>query len=366
MKTSYGEHTLLAQRKRRAGQRLIVGLQGTSPSEEFKKFCTEVSPCGFILFGRNVDSVEQVSELNRELKGLVHSEFPALLSVDQEGGRVRRIKETPWPPMRWVGNIDDIQATDKIISLMSEELLSIGFNTNWAPVADVDSNPNNPVIGDRSFSSDPEVCKRHVRASLSAFHRSGIIGCIKHFPGHGDTSVDSHLALPTVDKDLGALKNCELSPFQSVVDIARIIMTAHVMFPAIDEQYPATMSEPILKGILRTEFGYNGLIVSDDLEMKAVRGQWPLEEQLRQASLATVDLFLVCSELEMQWEAYELLVKLQEQSKPQESQAIDSLARLRSLREDFFLKESLNPPMSVIGSTSHKETCDWIKVRGEV
>ena len=364
MKTAYGEHTALSQRKQRAGQRLIVGLQGHSPSPEFKEFCKVASPAGFILFARNVDTPLQVSELNSELSALVRAECPALLSVDQEGGRVRRIKETSWPAMRLVGNLDELKTTQKLIELMSEELRALGFNTNWAPVADVDSNPDNPVIGDRSFSSDPQRCQRHVRAALSSFQQSGIIGCIKHFPGHGDTALDSHLELPTVDKDIDELEHCELSTFRHVQDLAEIIMTAHVMFPALDERYPATMSERILKGMLREKWGYDRLIVSDDLEMKAVRGRWALEEQLQQASLATVDLFLVCSELELQWEAFELLVKLQEQSKTQERQAIDAVLRLQSLRRRHFQKDYPKPPLSVIASAEHRALCEWILARG--
>ena len=365
MSTAVGEHTALSQRKKRAGQRLIVGLQGHTPSPEFRAFCKSVSPAGFILFARNVDTPVQVSELNAELSGLVRADSPALLSVDQEGGRVRRIKETPWPPMRVLGNLDDIDTTHRLIKLMSEELRSLGFNTNWAPVADVDSNPDNPVIGDRSFSPDPVKCHRHIQAALNAFHESGIIGCIKHFPGHGDTALDSHLELPTVGKDKDELMNCEFYPFRQLIDDTELIMTAHVMFPVLDEVYPATMSTKIIKNLLREAWGYQRLVVSDDLEMKAVRGRWPLEEQLKQASLATVDLFLVCSELDLQWEAFEWLVKLQEQDEYQERQAIDAVNRLKGLRQRHLQKLHPRPPLSVIGSSTHKDLCDWILARGE-
>ena len=166
---AYGEQTTLAERKRRAAHRLIVGFNGLSVPEEIRRFAKQAPPAGYILFRRNVEEPEQVLELNRALNDLNGPENPPILSVDQEGGRVRRIRETDWPPMRWVGNIDQLEITRKTATLLAEELLAMGFNTNWAPVADVDSNPANPIIGDRSFGRSPDLCSRHFLTAPTSF-----------------------------------------------------------------------------------------------------------------------------------------------------------------------------------------------------
>ena len=205
----------------------------------------------------------------------------------------------------------------------------MGIYGYWAPCADVDSNPDNPVIGDRSFSRDPEECAKQVIATMEAMKEVGVLPCIKHFPGHGDTDIDSHLDLPWVRKPREELEQCEWHPFKRAIAAgAEVVMTAHVMFPALDEHLPATMSQKILKGLLRDEMGYGGVIVSDDMEMKAVRGRYPVEEQMTKAVSAGVDAFLVCSKADLQAECVESLIKLQEQSVEQEELADASMKRL--------------------------------------
>ena len=164
MSLAYGEQTTLSWRKRRAGQRLMIGFEGSAPSAEFRALVREVCPAGFILFARNVEEPAQVLELSRELASLLPDTHPPLLGVDQEGGRVQRIRATEWPRARWVGNVDDPRRTAALAGAMSDELLAMGFDVNFAPVCDVDSNPKNPVIGDRSFGRDPKAAARHVVA----------------------------------------------------------------------------------------------------------------------------------------------------------------------------------------------------------
>lgn len=360
-----GEQTTLADRKRWAAQRLILGFEGTTPSPEFRAFVRDAAPAGFILFARNIEEPAQVRELNRELAALVPEHSPALLTVDQEGGRVLRVRATKWPPMRCLGNIDDEQATRQTARAIAQELRAMGFNLDWAPCADVDSNPANPVIGDRSFSREPGAVGRHVSAFLEGLHDAGVMGAVKHFPGHGDTSTDSHLELPVVDKDPGDLAECELMPFaKAVAEDVEIVMTAHVMFPALDEAVPATMSSPILRGWLRERLGHRGIIVSDDMEMKAVRGRFPLEQQLDLACRATVDLFLMCKQLDLQVEAWETLIHLAEQDPTHDRLASDSMRRLARLRERFLLEAAAPPDVSVVGSRAHKEWASLLDVRG--
>ena len=308
----------------------------------------------------------QVRELNRELSSLLPDSMPPLLSVDQEGGRVLRIRETQWPPRRWLGNADDLRLTQQIAHAMGQELGAMGFNLDWAPVADVDSNPKNPVIGDRSFSSDPQRVARHILAFLDGLHGAGLMGSVKHFPGHGDTSVDSHLDLPTVEKELPDLEQCELLPFQRAVEAGvEIVMTAHVLFPVWDEDNPATMSDRILRGWLRERLGHQGVVVSDDMEMGAVRGRYPLELQLDRACRATVDLFLCCKELDLQVEAWETLIKLQEDDPTHDRLAEDSMRRLLALRERFLLNPLPPAPLDVVGGMAHRDLALLATGRGK-
>ena len=201
--------------------------------------------------------------------------------------------------MRVLGNIDDPALTRQTAAAMGAELRAMGFNLDWAPCTDVDSNPDNPVIGDRSFSREPDVVARHVVAFLEGLRTAGVMGSLKHFPGHGDTNLDSHVDLPVVDKDVGDLQHLELAPFRHAIQHgADIVMSAHVMFPALDEAVPATMSSPILRGWLREKLSYTGVLVSDDMEMGAVRVVF-LQQQLDLATRASMDLFLMCKSLDL-------------------------------------------------------------------
>lgn len=365
--TAMGEMTSLSWRKHRAGQRLIVGFAGTSPSPEFRAFVREARPAGFILFAHNVEDPAQVRELNRELVSLLPDRYPPIISVDQEGGRVQRVRATRWPAARWVGNVNEPKLSWQLGLSMADELLAMGFNVNFAPDFDVDSNPKNPVIGDRSYATSAAAVARHATTVLRAFHERGLVGCAKHFPGHGDTAVDSHLDLPVVEKERPELLEVELAPFRAAIaaEVA-MIMTAHVVFPDLDPELPATMSRRILKDLLRDQMGYGGVIVSDDMEMKAVRGRYPLEVQLDLATRATVDLFLVCHELDLCWQSYETLVRLQEEDKAHDTLAEDSERRLLALRERFWKDRAPAPDLSVVGSPAHHALASRITLEGKV
>ena len=359
-----GEQTSLWERKRRAGQRLVCGFEGTSPSEPLRDALRLFSPAGFILFARNVEEPEQVRELNRELAGLVPDDLPALLSVDQEGGRVQRIKSpaTEWPPMRALGRARDLQLTRDVAAAIAREVRALGFNLDFAPVADVDSNPQNPVIGDRSFGrSAPEVAL-HVASFIAGMQGEGLIACAKHFPGHGDTSTDSHLTLPVVEKELPDLEGVELPPFQAAVEAGvGSVMTAHVVFPALDEERPATLSPKVLRPLLRERLGFNGIIFSDDMEMKAVHGRYGLTQQLDWGVRAGVDIFLCCKEPELQVQAFETLVRLQEEDAGFERLLEDSDTRLLRLRERFFLGATEAPGLEVLGTMAHRLLAERVR-----
>jgi len=366
--TATGETTSLADRKRRAAQRLIIGFKGASVPPELKAMLKEWTPAGFILFKHNVEEPAQVLELNKELISLIPDATPPLLTVDQEGGRVMRIRDgvTRWPPMMWLGNCAELKLTTAVAKAMADELYAMGFNMNWGPVADVNSNPKNPVIGDRAFGDKPGPVAKHVAAWVRATQSRGMMACAKHFPGHGDTSQDSHFHLPIVEKELPDLLEVERKPFEAAVAAGvAAIMTAHVVFPDLEEDYPATMSPRILKGWLREEMGYNGLIISDDLDMKAVRGRFELEEQLERGCRGTLDIFLPCHSQPMQQSAFEHLVRLQEEHRLHHTLAEDSERRVNAARERFLLNRPAQPPLDVLTSQASKDLALMIRARGE-
>jgi beta-N-acetylhexosaminidase len=235
--------------------------------------------------------------LCRSVYSACSDEFPPFIALDQEGGRVARLGAPllQLPPMRLLGSFDDTVLSKKLASRLASELVALGFNLNFAPVADVDSNPKNPVIGDRAFGDLPALVTRHCRAFLEGFEEEGLMGCVKHFPGHGDTDKDSHLELPTVTRSIVSLRQTEMFPFERLARIAPSMMTAHVVFSAVD-RLPATMSARLCEGLLRKEFGFEGVLFSDDLEMAALANHWPAEESAILSINAGCDVLLVCSE----------------------------------------------------------------------
>jgi beta-N-acetylhexosaminidase len=281
------------------GQLFVMGFDGHTVSDDARRLLKGGKLGGAILFKRNIDSLEQVIELNSELVALGTETHPTLISVDQEGGRVARLRGimTDLPSMRAVGaaSLDDEDLPYRLGAMMARELGALGFHMDYAPVLDVDTNPDNPVIGERAFAREPERVAHHGAQMIRGLQQAGVAACGKHFPGHGDTEVDSHLALPTLPHDLDRLTSVELVPFEAAVAAGvASIMTAHVLFPALDGELPATLSRPILHGLLRQRLGYDGVIVSDDLEMAGVAAHWEVEELVIRGLKAGVDQFLIC------------------------------------------------------------------------
>ena len=280
------------------GQLLMVGFEGLEAPAAILEALALGEIGGVILFRRNVGDVEQLATLNESLHeaaaGVV---APPLVGVDQEGGRVVRIRQplTPIPPMRRLGQRGNADRVARASEAIATELGALGFNVNFAPVLDVDTNPANPVIGDRAFSSDPRQVARLGGAFVLGHVMSGVIPCGKHFPGHGDTDQDSHLTLPTVDRDEAVLRAVELFPFAELARVGvPMLMTAHILVPALDPEHPATLSRPILQGLLRERLGYQGVVVTDDLEMRAVAERYEVEEMVELGLRAGVDIQLIC------------------------------------------------------------------------
>jgi beta-N-acetylhexosaminidase len=328
---------------RKAGQRLMVGFHGHEASADVKGMIRDYGAGSVILFARNVASPEQVAELVRELQAEARAaghDVPLLVSVDQEGGRVARMRApwTEWPPLRALGRQGSEETARKMGAALAAELRACGIRLDFAPVVDVDTNPKNPVIGDRSFGADPDLVGRLGAAMIRGLQDGGVAACAKHFPGHGDTDVDSHLDLPTVEHSRERLEEVELPPFRKAIEAGvASIMTAHVLVRALDAELPATLSPLVIERLLRRELKYRGVVVSDDLEMKAVAKRWAPGPLAVLAAKAGCDLLPVCATHDMQVEALEALVKSVESGEISWKVMDESCARMRRLKEAFLL-----------------------------
>lgn len=291
------------------GQLLFVGFDGAEIPPELGQRIREGRIGGVVLFRRNIGEPNQVRSLIRQLHELAPADAPLTVAIDQEGGRVQRLRDpwTEWPAMRTLG-AGPVEQTAAFARALALELLDVGIDLDFAPVVDVDSNPDNPVIGDRSFGRDPATVAAHGVALIEAMQTAGVATCAKHFPGHGDTDLDSHLALPCLDLDRARLDRVELPPFRAAIAAGvASIMTAHVLFPRLDPKRPATLS-PAVMAVLRDELGYDGLVFSDDIEMKALADHFSVEDRSLGALAAGVDVILACSKADLR---EEVLAKLE-------------------------------------------------------
>jgi beta-N-acetylhexosaminidase len=294
-----------------AGQVIVAGFGKGEPPEGLCELARRGALGGFVLFRRNIGTPIETATLTETLRQLTPTDRPPWIAVDQEGGRVARLggPVVRLPPMRVLGQIDDLALTCDAARVLGRQLALLGFNLDFAPVLDVDTNPDNPVIGDRSFGREPECVIRHARAFARGLAEAGVASCGKHFPGHGDTLLDSHLALPRLSHARERLAQVELSPFAALAGELSNIMTAHVVFDAIDPTRPATLSRPVVSGVLRGELGFSGHVFSDDLEMKAVSEQYGVPEAACLAIEAGCDSVLICEHEQLTLASYEALRK---------------------------------------------------------
>jgi len=253
---------------------------------------------GVVLFSRNVRDREQLAALTSSIRA---EREVALIGIDEEGGDVTRLEAgtgSSYPGSLALGEVDDTELTEKVAASIGSELVAAGVNLDLAPVADVNTNPLNPVIGVRAFGSDPELVARHVAASVTGLQSRGVIACAKHFPGHGAAETDSHLELPTISSGLAELRRVELVPFRAAIEAGvRAIMTAHILMPAIDD-LPATVSPVHLQELLREELGFRGLVITDALEMRGISATVGVEEAAVLAIAAGADALCLGHDLE--------------------------------------------------------------------
>jgi beta-N-acetylhexosaminidase len=283
------------------GQLLFAGFEGKAVPSRLERLIEQGRVGGVILFTRNLGDPRHVCGLVAHLRRLAPEGAPLTVAIDQEGGRVQRLRSpwTEWPPMRALGDVDDLELTRAFASALALELTQLGIGLNFAPVVDVDTNPANPVIGDRSFSAEAARVARHGAAFIERTQALHIAACAKHFPGHGDTHQDSHHALPRLSHDLERLRQVELQPIVAAAQAkVAAVMSAHVVFEAIDAKRPGTLSPPVMH-LLREEIGFEGLVFSDDLEMKAIADHYSPKQFVAGAIEAGVDALLVCRQVDL-------------------------------------------------------------------
>jgi beta-N-acetylhexosaminidase len=309
-----------------------------------------------ILFRDNVGSVEELIALTSDLHAAAPPALPLLVTVDQEGGRVQRVRApaTVWPPMIRVA---DPEAVGRALGA---ELAVLGFDVDFAPVLDVHTNPENPIIGDRAFATSADEVIRRAGAFARGLAAAGLLACGKHFPGHGDTTTDSHLALPRIDHDLARLRAVELAPFRAVP--LPMVMTAHVVFAALDPERPATLSRRVIGDLLRGELGYRGVVVSDDLEMKAIADHFGIAEAVERGLVAGCDAFLLCHIEALQLEAHAALVRAAERSPVVRARVDEAAARVAALKAGhrFRAPVSAAEARAVLGRAEHQALAEEV------
>ena len=280
------------------GQMITIGIDGYSVDDTAKQLITDKKVGGVILFKNNISNSNQLLQLINDIKGINSTnKIPIFISVDQEGGRVNRLPSEikSLPSNEIIGNKNDNKLAYDIGKNIGYALGSFGFNMDFAPVLDVNSNPNNTVIGDRSFSNDKDKVASLGASEINGFKDSNIISVAKHFPGHGDTATDSHYALPIINKTLDELKSVEFVPFKKAIEEkVPAIMVSHILMPQIDANNPASMSKTIITDILRKDLKFDGLIVTDDMTMGAVTNELDITTACINSINAGADLLLVC------------------------------------------------------------------------
>jgi beta-N-acetylhexosaminidase len=328
--------------RRDLGQLLIGSVPGLTIPPELRSIARDFDLGGLILFARNIEAPEQVVELSAAAEELGRA-MPAWVSVDQEGGRVARLKEpfTTWPPMATLGRAGSEALAERFARALAAELLAVGITLDYAPVLDIHTNPKNPVIGDRALAEKAADVARLGRVIVRALQGEGVAACGKHFPGHGDTSTDSHFELPVVEHPPDRLRAVEFEPFRAAIEEqVAFIMTAHVLVPSLDETRPATLSPAVVQDVLRDELGFEGVILSDDLEMKAVSAEHRVPDAAVDAIRAGCDGVLVCSgDVELQALTLEALVKAVESGTISTARVDDAFTRLKRAKERFLARD---------------------------
>jgi beta-N-acetylhexosaminidase len=363
------------------GQTLWVGFHGTTAPPALTSAIAAGAVGVVVIFKRNlvievvqggaavpqeVVDVAALADLNRALHAAAPPGVPLLIAVDQEGGSVQRVRApgTQWPPMFALDGHaapDDERLAREVGRALGAELAALGFDIDFAPVLDVHTNPANPVIGERAFGTEPDAVARRALAVAAGLADSGMLACGKHFPGHGDTATDSHLELPRLDHGWDRLEAVELAPFRRAAAAAfPMLMTAHVVFAALDPDVPATLSRKAIDELLRHKLSYRGVIVSDDLDMRAIADHYGVGDAAVRAVRAGCDALLLCRDEGHQAEARAALLREGARDPALRARLADAANRIRAMKLAHHAARSAQPPpgMDVIGCAAHRRLAD--------
>jgi beta-N-acetylhexosaminidase len=347
------------------GQLFMLGFDGTTVSKDMTKLVDEYQPGGFIVFKRNLESVNQIVKLTNKLQKQAKNS-PFLIAIDQEGGRVSRLPDgfTIFPPCAALEFAPDSRLAYEVAAITAAELKAVGINMNMAPVLDINTNAANPIIGDRAFSAKPSIVCELGLATIAGLQDNKVVACGKHFPGHGDTTKDSHLELPVVASSFERMHDMELRPFRHAIDNElATIMTAHVSYPKIDPQFPATLSYIILTDLLRDQLHFKGVIVTDDLEMRAIIDHYGIEDASLMAFQAGADILLICKDRERQVAAMDAIYRAVKDGTISETRLDASLRRIARTKERFltpYVPADPTAAKSIIGCARHRTVFDTV------
>jgi beta-N-acetylhexosaminidase len=369
------------------GQLLWVGFQGPIAPPALRARLDAGDAGATVLFKRNlvietvagggnavpqeVIDLDALVALTTDLHRAAPDGTPALIAVDQEGGLVQRVRApaTRWPPMMAHDGLptgEDERVAEQVGRAIGDELRALGFDIDFAPVLDVHTNPANPIIGERAFGRDAQTAARRALAFARGLDAAGVLACGKHFPGHGDTDTDSHLELPRVDHAWDRLEAIELAPFKLAAQAnLPMLMTAHVVFAALDAKRPATLSEQVVTGLLRGKLGYRGVIVSDDLDMRAIAGQMGIDHAAVQAIRAGCDVLLLCCNEQYQEQAEAALIRTAEKDSDFKRRVGESAARVRAMKKAHAANQLKRPALGreAVGSFEHRRLADRLAGR---
>lgn len=327
------------------GQMIFAGISSTEPDSEAEKLINDYKVGGIIFNGKNMTSPAQtVAYINFLKSKNKKNKLPLFLGIDQEGGRISKLPGDliNIPTNAKIGEMNNPSFSFELGSVLGKLVSAYGFNINFAPVLDVNSNPQNPVIGDRSFSNSPNLVGQLGIQTMKGLQSEKIIPTIKHFPGHGDTSVDSHLELPTVNKSLKELEQLELIPFNRAIDEgADMVMIAHIMLPKIDRDYPSSLSEVVITELLRNKIGFDGVIITDDMTMEAITGNFDIGSAAVESVKAGSDIIMAAHDYEKMIKVISVLKKAVEAGEIPEERINESVTRILQLKERYGIDDTL-------------------------
>lgn len=323
------------------GQRLVIGFPGTELDPEFKRLVKEYKIGNIILFQRNLKSMEQVKALCADIQELVRREtgHDAFITIDQEGGKVTRLPGDGCnvPGAMATAATGEVENAEILAHITAKELKAVGVNFNLAPCMDINNNPENPVIGVRSYGDTAETVAAYGTAAFRGYRKGGVLSCAKHFPGHGDTAVDSHVGLPVIDKTMEELEALELKPFRAAMEAGiPAVMGSHILFPKLEpDNVPCTMSRRIVTEVLKGRLGFPGLVVSDCMEMDAIKKYYGTVKGVVSAMAAGVDMVLVCHTAALQEESARAVLQAVEEGRLSGEEMRISAEKVVRLKEEY-------------------------------